>query len=714
MNEACGANRSGMRGRRARVVAIGAVAAATLGTVLAVPGAAATPARPWLDPTETPMQRAEQLVAQMTLDEKLAQMHTTADAPTFRLVPGIPRLGVPDFRITNGPAGVGTGTDAHQPKATALPAPVALAASFDPSLAHAYGMVEGRETADVGHSLIEAPDVNIVRVPQGGRDFENYSEDPYLSGQLAAANIQGIQSQGVLSEVKHYDANSQETDRKTINEVIDDRTLHEIYLPAFEASVKQGDAAAVMCAYPSVNGQFMCENKHLLSDVLRDQWGFTGFVQSDYTATHSAVGSADAGMSLELRAGGPYDDELRQAVLDGQVSVQRLDYLLELRLAQEIKFGLFDHPLTRTPIDAAADGAVARRVAEDGTVLLKNSGSQLPLDAAKLHSIAVIGQYANTAHPGGGGSSHVDPLYSVSPAQGIQNRVGSGVAVTTSDGSDLTQAAQQAAAADVAVVVVSDAEKEGADRANMSLTGNQDQLVQAVAAANPHTVVVVDSGAPVLMPWVNDVPSIVEAWYPGEEDGNALAAVLFGDVNPSGKLPVTFPVSDSQTPANTPAQYPGVNGTVTYSEGLQVGYRWYDANNETPLFPFGFGLSYTSFKYSNLVVSPRLNQNGQVTVGVDVTNTGARAGADVAQVYVTDPPAAGEPPRQLKGFQKVQLAAGQTKHLVFKLDQRAFSIWNSAAQNWTTVDGQYTVHVGDSSTSLPLSAPVTVDTPPRN
>jgi beta-glucosidase len=645
----------------------------------------------------------------MTLDEKISQMHTIGTGSNIaRFVPGIPRLGVPDFRITNGPSGVGTGTFPTQPNATQLPAPVALAASFDPGLARQYGVVEGRETADVGHSLIEGPDVNIVRVPQSGRDFENYSEDPYLSGQLAAANITGIQSQGVLAEVKHYDANNQETNRFTIHENIDDRTLHEIYLPAFEDAVKGGHVAAVMCAYPSVNGQFMCQNKHLLTDVLRDQWGFDGFIQSDAGAAHSAVGSADAGMSLELADNGPYDQPLKEAVLDGQVSMQRLDQLLEIRLATEIRFGLFDHPLTTTPIDAAAGGAVARQVAEDGTVLLKNSANQLPLDASKLHSVAVIGQYADTAYPGGGGSSHVKPLYMVSPVQGIQNRVGPDVSVTTSDGSDLTQAAQQASAADVAVVVVSDTEKEGADRPNISLTGNQDALVQAVAAANPHTVVVVDSGAPVLMPWVDQVPSVLEAWYPGEEDGNALAAVLFGDVNPSGKLPDTFPKTEDQTPVASPERWPGVNGTATYSERLQVGYRWYDANDQTPLFPFGYGLSYTSFKYSNLVVSPRLNQNGQVTVGVDVTNTGERAGADVAQVYVSDPPSAGEPPRQLKGFQKVQLAPGQTKHVLFKLDQRAFSIWNADAQNWTTVDGTYAVHVGDSSADLPLSAPVTV------
>ncbi|GIH15406.1 glycoside hydrolase family 3 C-terminal domain-containing protein [Rugosimonospora africana] len=699
--------------RRKLTAGLGVAASLVLAASLVPSAAMATPAhaaagRPWMDRSESPQQRAQQLVAQMTLDEKISQMHTTGTAAggIARLVPGIPRLGVPDFRITNGPAGVGTGSVPTQPNATALPAPVALAATFDTGLARQYGTVEGVETADVGHSLIEAPDVNIVRVPQSGRAFENYGEDPYLAGQLAAANVRGIQDQGVLAEVKHYAANDQETNRKTIDEQVDDRTLHEIHLPAFEAAVKQGDVAAVMCAYPSVNGDFMCENRYLLTDVLRDQWGFDGFIQSDAGATHTAVGSADAGMSLELADNGPYDDQLRQAVLDGQVSEARLDQLLVYRLATEIRFGLLDRAATTTPIDAAAGGAAARTISEQSTVLLKNAGNQLPLSAGDLHSIAVIGQYANTAYPGGGGSSHVNPLYTVSPVQGIRQRAGSAVTVTTADGSDTTQAAAQAAAADVAVVIVSDAEKEGSDRPNLSLTGNQDQLVSAVAAANPHTVVVVDSGAPVLMPWVEAVPAVVEAWYPGEEDGNALAAVLFGDVNPSGKLPVTFPRTEADLPAHTPQQYPGVNGTVAYSEGLRVGYRWFDAQNIAPLFPFGYGLSYTSFRYSHLKVTPVLGTHGSVTATVDVTNTGTRAGADVAQLYLTDPAAAGEPPLQLKGFQKVQLAPGQTRHLSFTLDQRAFSIWNSAAQDWTTVDGRYTVSVGDSSSNLPLRAPV--------
>ena len=341
-------------------------------------------------------------------------------------------------------------------------------------------------------------------------------------------------------------------------------------------------------------------------------------------------------------------------------------------------------------------------------MLLKNAGGQLPLAPGALHSIAVVGPYAQQVHPGGGGSSHVKPLYTVSPVQGIQQRAGTGVTVTSADGSDTAAAAQLAQAADVAVVIVGDVEKEGADRPNMSLTGNQDALVQAVAAANPHTIVVVDSGAPVLMPWIDTVPAALEAWYPGEEDGNALASILFGDVNPSGKLPVTFPRTETQTPVSTPDRWPGVNGTAHYSEALQVGYRWYDAQNQDPLFPFGFGLSYTTFAFRHLTVTPVLVPGGFVKVGVDVTNIGTRAGTEIAQVYVTDPATAGEPPRQLKGFQKVTLQPGQTRHLMFTLDERAFSVWDATAQQWTTVVGRYRVSVGDSSRNLPLSARVRV------
>jgi beta-glucosidase len=694
---------------RSRIVVLAIATLLGLAVVPVAVSRARQPAHPWLDAFRSPETRAAALVARMTLGEKISQMHTISGGGNIaRLVPGIPRLGVPELRITNGPVGVGTGVSPGQPKATLMPAPVSAAATFDPVLARTYGTVEGKETANVGHNLLEAPDVNIDRVPQNGRAFENYSEDPYLAAQLAAANVKGIQSQGVLAEVKHYLANNQETNRKTVQELIDDRSLHEIYLPAFQAAVQVGHVAVVMCAYPSVNGAFMCENKHLLTGVLRNQWGFRGFVQSDASATHTAVGSAEAGQNLELRDNGPYDDELKQAVLSGALSMQRLDQLIIERLSTEIRYGLFDHAATTTPIDASADGAISRAISEQGTVLLKNDGGQLPLSAKTITSIALIGPRAVAANPGGGGSGHVDPLYTVTPLQGIAARAGANVSVSVDDGSDIARAVAAAKEADVAVVKVGDSETEGSDRPNLSLPGNQDALVAAVAAANPHTVVVLNTGAPVLMPWLDAVPAVVEAWYPGEEDGNALAAVLFGDVNPSGKLPVTFPRTEDQVPASTPAQYPGINGVATYSEKLEVGYRWYDAQHQEPLFPFGFGLSYTSFRFSDLKVTRSLCRKGEVFVSAKVTNTGGRPGTETAQTYLTFPSRTGEPPRQLKAFAKVTLRPHQSKRVEMALDRRAFSIWDSASQKFATVAGTYQVAVGNSSRNLPLHASVRV------
>jgi beta-glucosidase len=687
-----------VRTRRTFEGLIGAVA--VVASLVAAPTAGAAPYRAG----QTPEQRAAALVAQLTLDEKITQLHGIRDADHQRFVPGVPRLDIPPLRITNGPAGVGPSDDRQQKPATALPAPIALAATFDPDLAGAYGDVQGAETRDLAHSLLEAPDINLTRVPQNGRTFETYGEDPYLAGQISVADIRGVQRNGIIAEVKHYAANNQETDRFSVNELIDERTLQEIYLPAFEASVKRGRAGTVMCAYPKVNGSFACENQYLLDTVLRGQWGFDGFVQSDFGATHSTVPSALAGEDLEMPTGEFFDTAMRDAVTSGQISESVIDRMIARRYAVMIRFGLFDRPLTLSPIPAERNGAIARQVAEQGTVLLKNADAQLPLDPATTRKVAVIGPFAGAAYTGGGGSSHVVPLYTVDPVTGVRNRLGAGADVSYADGSDPAAAADLARSADVALVMVGDNETEGRDRPNLSLSGNQDQLVAAVAAANPHTIVVIKSGAPVLMPWLDQVPAVVEAWYPGEEDGNAVASVLFGDVNPAGKLPVTFPRADADTPAHTPDRWPGVNGTATYSEGLQIGYRWYDAQNIAPLFPFGYGLSYTTFRYSHL----KVGHGDEVKVGVDVTNTGSRAGADVAQLYVGAPPAAGEPPRRLRGFQKVYLRPGQTRHLTFTLNRRAFSVWDATVHAWTTVPGPHQLWVGDSSRNLPLRAIVHV------
>jgi beta-glucosidase len=695
-----------MKRSHVALLAAGLLAAVAAVTPLAV-GSAAAATRPWMNTSLPPDQRAKLLVAAMTLDEKVLQIHMMDTSAHPREVQAISRLGIPAFKISNGPAGAGPGDSSSAQKATALPSALGLSASWDPSLATQFGTVAGQEIGDRGENLLEAPGVNITRVPRNGRNFEYFGEDPYLSGQLSVFEVKGIQSTGTLAEVKHFAANNQENQRKTINVAVDERTLREIYLPAFEATVKQGDVAAIMCAYPKVNGQFGCENTHLLKDILRGDWGFQGFVQSDYTATHSTVAAANAGLDLSMKHDF-YGTPTKTAIQNGSLKMSVLDGLLVHRYTQMFKWGFFDNPPKPKPIPAKADGAVARSIAEQSAVLLKNSGGQLPLSASKLKSVAVIGPYASAAHTGGSGSSAVSPLYTVSPVQGIKNVAGSGVSVTLNDGSSTSSAAAAAGKADVAIVMVGNKDKEGSDRSNISLPSGQDSLVSAVVAANPHTIVVLKTGGPVLMPWLSKVPAVLEAWYPGEEDGNVVADLLFGKANPSGHLTMSFPKSESDTAAHTSAQYPGTNGTAHYTEGLQVGYRWYDAQNDTPLFPFGFGLSYTSFSFANLSVPSAPGSGGTVTVSVDVTNAGTRAGADVVQVYVSAPTSAGEPPKQLKGFAKVSLNPGQTKQVSITLQDRAFSVWSTGAGKWTPVSGVHTVLVGDSSRSLPLKDTVTV------
>ncbi|MGH9589738.1 MAG: glycoside hydrolase family 3 C-terminal domain-containing protein, partial [Terracidiphilus sp.] len=626
---------------------------------------------------------------------------------TPREIQGIPRLGIPTLRVTNGPVGAGPGDMRIQAPATALPSALALLATWDPRLAAEFGRVAGSETADLGEQLLEGPAVNITRVARNGRNFEYFGEDPFLSGRMAVAEIRAIQQQGVMAQVKHFTANSQETDRKTINELIGLRALHEIYLPAFEAAVKQGGAASVMCAYPSVDGEFNCQDAYLLKEVLRDEWGFKGLVQSDYTATRSTIPAALAGLDLEMKHDSHYDADMKTAVEIGALPMFALDNLLIPRYAEMFRFGTFDRPATTKPIPADEDGAVARSIAEQSAVLLKNAGHQLPLHPDAIHSIALIGPYAGAAMTGGGGSSHVKPIYTVTPIDGLRKRAPASVTITYNDGADPAAAAALAARCDVAIVMVGNHDSEGHDRPTLSLPDNQDQLIDSVAAANPHVIVILKTGGPVLMPWLNKVPAVLEAWYPGEEDGNAVADLLFGKADPSGKLTMTFPKSEGDTPAHTPQTYPGVDGAAIYSEGMEVGYRWYDARHIEPLFPFGFGLSYTTFTLTHLTISPE-DAKGDVHVGLTVTDTGPVAGAEVVQVYIADPGSASEPPHQLKGFAKVDLKPGENKHILMVLVPRAFSIWDTAANRWNLVPGRYAVFAGDSSRNLPLRASVVI------
>ncbi|MGA8109776.1 MAG: glycoside hydrolase family 3 C-terminal domain-containing protein [Acidobacteriaceae bacterium] len=652
--------------------------------------------------------RARAIVAKMTLDEKITELHGIHTAEYYRYVPGIPRLEIPAFPMTNGPAGAGPGGASPQLRATALPAPIALAASWDPALERRYGVIAGEETRDLASDLLEAPDINIIRVPQNGRTFESYSEDPYLDGRIAVGVIQGIQSVGVMANVKHYIANNQESDRHSINELIDERALREIYMPGFKAAVEEGDVASVMCAYPKVNGAFNCENQPLLKGVLEGEWKFKGFVLSDWGATHSTVASALNGLDLEMPTGVYFGDALKAAVEQGQVPMAAINEMLVRRFATMMRYGLFNtKPKALRPIPAMEDGKAAREIAEQGMVLLKNDNHILPIDTDHLRSIAVIGPEAMGAKTGGGGSSHVIPLYSIDPVSGIEAHMPLQKRLDVLSGSDVQAAVAAAKRDDLAIVMVGDDETEGRDHP-IELPAADNAMIQAVAAANPRTIVVLKSGSALLMPWIDSVAAVLEAWYPGEEDGNAVADVLFGDVNPSGKLPMTFPKSVDQTLARNPELYPGNGQEVHYDEKLEVGYRWYQSQHVEPLFPFGFGLSYTTFSISDLKVTPARGESHAAQVTLRVTNTGPRAGAEVAQVYLGFPPIAegNEPPLQLAAFCKVMLAPGESKEITLLLDARAFSYWSLADHAWRVPPGEYTVEAGSSSADLPVQATV--------
>ncbi len=697
---------------RSRIVVLAmATAAASLVAVAgaARPAAAASAVCPWVGSSAPIAQRVSQLLSQMSTTQKVSLLTGASGSSYVGFTPAIGSLCIPAMNLEDGPAGVGDGMS----NVTQLPAPVDAAATWDTSAEQLYGQVIGSEQAAKGTTIDLGPTINIVRDPRWGRAFESIGEDPYLNGTLGAADIQGVQSTGVMAQVKHLAVYNQETSRNTPsdNAVVSNRTMQEIYLPAFQDSTAQGAASSVMCSYSTINGTYACQNPYLLSTVLRQQFGFGGFVTSDWGATHSTAASANAGLNQDMPGNdGYYGAALASAVSSGSVTAATLNSLITPVLTEMFGFGLFDEPPVGSPAQTATTSAHvsdALQLAEEGTVLLKDSGSVLPL-ASSTKSIAVIGTDASSSPlTAGGGSAGVSSSGTVTPLQGITSRAGSGITVSYNDGSSTGSAASLAASSSVAVVFVSNNESEGSDLSGIGLSSAENSLISAVAAANPHTIVVLNTGSAVTMPWLSSVAGVLEAWYPGQQDGTAIAALLFGDANPSGHLPVTFPQSLSQVPASTTAQWPGTGGTVQYSEGVNVGYRWYNANSLTPLFPFGFGLSYTSFSFSNLTVGT-LAKGGAAAVTATVTNTGSRAGADVAQLYLSDPAASGEPPRQLEGFARVNLQPGASQTVSFPLTQRNLQYWNSSTSAWATSAGSYGISVGDSNTNLPLSGTLSV------
>jgi beta-glucosidase len=665
-----------------------------------------------------PAARAAAVLAAMSTSDKLALLtgidpHAAlgvADGPLYiGYVPPNPTFCLPALTLNDGPAGVGD----TQVGTTSFPAPIAQASTWDPQLQRSFGQALGLEAWQKGIDVVLAPDVNIARVPQNGRNFEAFGEDPFLTGQTAAAEIDGIQQNPVIATVKHFAVNSQETNRYYVSSNVDDRTLHEIYLPPFAAAIAQGQVGAVMCAYGEVNGVFSCQNSSMLTTVLRKQFGFRGVVMSDWGATWSTVASAKAGLDLEMPGGAFFGPALASAVASGAVSTKAIDRMAGDILTSMFRLGVVDRPppprtdaAAFADVSSLADQRVALRLAEEGTVLLKNATGTLPLHLGAGASIAVIGAPAGfgdiAPYIGGAGSAAVTPTNPVTPLQALTARAAkAGETVVSADGSDAAEAAAVAAQAKVAIVFAYDQEQEGRDRTTLALPNGQDQLIAAVAQANPRTVVVLDTGGPVLMPWLDQVAGVLESWYPGQQDGDAVAALLFGDVDPSGRLPQTFPTSDTSVPASTPGQWPGSGEgqDAAFTEGLEVGYRWYDENKVAPLFPFGYGLSYTRFAYDHL----RVRRAGpSVSVTFTLRNVGSRPGTEIPQLYLDDPAAAGEPPKQLQGYQRVFLRPHKSALVTMTLTRRAFAYWDSTAAKWRVTPGLYRILVGSSSRDIRL------------
>lgn len=646
------------------------------------------------------------LLDQMSLQEKIKLIGGN-DFETF----AIPRLNIPALKMTDGPLGV------HYERATAFPAGIAYGASFDPRLIQEMAVAMADETRAKGRHMLLGPCVNISRNPFGGRNFESYGEDPYLTGQIASAFVRGVQSRGILTSVKHFAVNDQEFERMSIDVKVDPRALFEIHFPAFQSALDSG-AWTVMAAYNKVNGFFATENSELLNHILKGMWHFKGFVVSDWGATHSIVPAANGGLDLEMPFGENFNS-LAPYVQNGDVSIDTINDKVRriLRAMSAIDLIGRSAPPAPAPVgpENKAHQELARRVARESAVLLKNDDHLLPLKPT-IKNLAVLGPNASVLRTGGGGSSHVDAWQVVTPLDGLKELLGPAVHIAHASGvrlpgesgeeniPDAVAAAKSAEAAVIFAGLGNDIESEGVDRTSMALPAGQVELIKAVAAVNPNTVVVLLSGNPLEMQdWIGQVKSVVHFWYPGQEGGRAMADVLFGRVNPSGKLPVTFLKRWEDSPAY--GHYPGTNGMVDYAEGIFVGYRHFDHFGITPQFPFGFGLSYTTFAIKNLNLEVMDNRaaSPKVRVTFDVTNTGSVAGAEVPQVYVGErQPRLPRPVRELKGFQKIFLKAGETKTVSIYLNTKSFAYFDPVAMDFRVDPGLYTIEVGASSRDLGL------------
>lgn len=724
-------------------------------TVHAGQAPAKEPPKPWMNTTLTADQRADLLLRSLTLDQKIQLLHGTGDPhdgppdPLARdsnggsgYVPGFPDKDIPALQIIDSASGVCYSAGGGR-YSTALPSNLAAASSWDPALAEQYGAMIGHELRDLGYNMTLGGGVNLTREPRDGRTFEYQGEDPLLSGTMVGHLIRGVQSTHVLGHIKHFAVNDQESGRHAVSSDISERAMRETDLLAFRIGIGIGRPGAVMCAYNRVNGDYSCENDFLLRDVLKGEWKYPGFVISDWLATHSTVKASHAGLDQEQPGNVFFGPALKSAVENGSISQSELDDHAHRVLRSMFASGMVDDPPTKQVPPVFAHAKFAREVEQRSIVLLRNENSTLPLSADRAQRILVVGRAADKGMISGGGSAQVDPpggnaignipaadrkqdwqkavWFPTVPLDAVREASPS-AQVSFDDGTDLDRASKAAQSADVVLVFAYQYAAEGVDLPTLALPDKQDSLIEAVSKANPHTVVVLETGGPVLMPWARQVAGILEAWFGGTAGADAVADVLFGKVNPSAKLPLTFPLSDADLPhpelvLPPPASQEdwsdeakmsrrllaGLPSFPTrYDEGLQVGYRWYDQQGKPVQFPFGFGLSYTRFSYSSLHVEP----GKDVNVTFRVQNTGSRAGDEIAEVYIAMPAATGEPPRRLAGWQKVHLSAGEQKELTITLPRERFAVWDTNSHAWLVPAGSYSILVGDNSRHLPLVSPI--------
>lgn len=695
----------------------------------------ATNAKPaYLDAGQPIEERVEDALARMTLEEKVALCHAQSKFSSA----GVPRLGIPEMWMSDGPHGIraeklwdewddaGWTSDS----CTAFPALTCLAATWNPTLADTYGQAVGEEARYRNKAVLLGPGVNIYRTPLNGRNFEYMGEDPFLASVMVVPYIQGVQRNGVAACVKHFAVNDQETDRFNVEVKIDDRTLHEIHLPAFKAAVHEGGVWAVMGSYSIYKGQHCCHNQYLLRDLLKRDWGFDGVVISDWGGTHDTREAALNGLDMEM---GSWTNGLTLSWSNAYNEYFLADPFLELLRSKEIDEEIVNDKARRIlrlmfrttmnpdrPYGSFATkehALIGRKIAQEGIVLLKNQDNLLPLDPKQPRRILVVGENAKKMMTLGGGSSELKVKYEISPLQGIESYFAPASQVTYAEGYSsvptqnrhalLLEAVEAARKADVVIFVGGlnkneNQDCEGADRRSLNLPYGQDELIGELARANRNLVAVIISGNAVAMPWVNEVPAIVEAWYGGTEAGNAIASVLAGEVNPSGKLPFTFPVRLEDNPAIALDAYPGDGKQVEYKEGIFVGYRWNDRERIKPLFCFGHGLSYTTFEYGKVTAEGRqMGPDGTITVSVPVKNTGSRAGAEIVQLYVSDLKSSlPRPVKELKGFRKITLQPGQEQTVSFTIDRKALSFYDDTKQDWVAEPGAFEALVGASACDI--------------